>query len=56
VTATAIELSTFNTSEFSEAVEVSPAADVGVSISASANPAQARQNLTYTITLTRHEC
>ncbi|HEY3855867.1 MAG TPA: hypothetical protein VGO67_15870 [Verrucomicrobiae bacterium] len=51
ITATAIELDTLNTSEFSQAVQVAPAANVSVTISTPSNPAQARQNLTYTITV-----
>jgi uncharacterized repeat protein (TIGR01451 family) len=52
VTATATAMPGLDTSEFSRAVRVSPAADLAVTIAASANPAQARQNLTYTITVT----
>lgn len=52
ITATAIELDNLDTSEFSLAVEVTPAADLAVSLTASADPAPARQNLTYTITVT----
>lgn len=52
VTATAVSPDDFDTSEFSAAVRVAPAADLAVSMSASANPATARQDLTYTITVT----
>lgn len=52
VTATSTELRDGDTSEFSKAVRVSPAADLAVSIIGSSQPATARQNLTYTITVT----
>lgn len=52
LTATATELQSGNTSEFSRAVRVSPAADLALNVAVSSDPAQAKQNEVYTVTVT----